>query len=65
MVSHGAVQSYQDAYLDLDPTYRDSLGNPLLRMTFDWHDNEYKMTQFLVDRALEIVEKMNPNRIPR
>jgi gluconate 2-dehydrogenase alpha chain len=60
VVSHGAVQSYQDAYLDLDPTYKDALGNPLLRMTFDWHDNEYKMTQFLTDRVHEIVQKMKP-----
>jgi len=38
VVTHGSVMSYRDAYLDLDPTYKDSLGNPLLRMTFDWHD---------------------------
>ena len=60
VVTHGSVMSYRDAYLDLDPTYRDSLGNPLLRMTFDWHDNEYKMSRYLTDRALEIVAKMNP-----
>ena len=60
VVAHGSVMSYRDAYLDLDPTYRDSLGMPLLRMTFDWHDNEYRMTRFVTDRALEIVAKMNP-----
>jgi gluconate 2-dehydrogenase alpha chain len=60
VVTHGSVMAYRDAYLDLDPTYRDSLGNPLLRMTFDWHDNEYKMSRYVTDRALEIVSKMNP-----
>lgn len=60
VVTHGSVMSYRDAYLDLDPTYRDSLGNPLLRMTFDWHDNEYRMTRYVTDRALEIVNKLNP-----
>jgi gluconate 2-dehydrogenase alpha chain len=60
VVTHGSVMSYRDAYLDLDPTYKDALGQPLLRMTFDWHDNEYKMTRFLTDRALEIVDKMKP-----
>jgi gluconate 2-dehydrogenase alpha chain len=60
VATHGSVMSYRDAYLDLNPTYRDSLGMPLLRMTFDWHDNEYKMTRYITDRALEIVEKMNP-----
>jgi gluconate 2-dehydrogenase alpha chain len=60
VVTHGSVMSYRDAYLDLDPTYRDSLGQPLLRMTFDWHDNEYKLTRYVTDRALEVVDKMNP-----
>ena len=60
VVTHGSVMSYRDAYLDLDPTYRDSLGQPLMRMTFDWHDNEYKMTKFVTDRAHEIVRAMKP-----
>jgi gluconate 2-dehydrogenase alpha chain len=60
VATHGSVMSYRDRYLDLDPTYRDSHGLPLLRMTFDWHDNEYKMTRFVTDRALEIVQAMNP-----
>jgi gluconate 2-dehydrogenase alpha chain len=60
VATHGSVMSYRDRYLDLDPTYRDSWGQPLLRMTFDWHDNEYKMSRFVTDRALEIVKAMNP-----
>lgn len=58
--THSSVMSYRGAYVDLDPTYRNALGMPLARITFDWHDNEYKMTRFVTDRALEIVEKMNP-----
>ena len=30
----------RDNYLDLDPTYKDRHGRPLLRMTFDFPDNE-------------------------
>ena len=60
--THGSVMSYRDRYLDLDPTYKDSFGLPLLRMTFDWHDNEYKMTRFLTDRAQEIVDQMKPRQ---
>lgn len=60
--SHGSVMSYRDRYLDLDPTYKDSFGLPLLRITFDWHDNEYKMTQFLTDRAQEIADAMKPRQ---
>ncbi len=36
------LYSYRDVYLDLDPTYKDRFGRPLMRMTFDFHDNELK-----------------------
>ena len=45
IATHGSVMSYRDSYLDLDPTYRDVYGNPLLRLTFDFHDNEHKMSK--------------------
>jgi gluconate 2-dehydrogenase alpha chain len=59
----GSVMAYRDRYLDLDPTYRDAHGLPLLRMTFDWHPNEYKMTAFTSARALDIVRAMRPERV--
>ena len=51
---HGSCQSYRTNYLDLDPTYRDAYGLPLLRMTFDFHDNEYKMSDYMTKKAVEI-----------
>jgi len=56
----GSCMSYDDAYLSLDPTYRDGFGRPLLRMTFDWHDNEIKGSQFLVGKALEMCKSLSP-----
>ena len=61
--THGSCYSYRDCYLDIDPTYKDRLGRPLLRMTFDFHDNEHKMSAFLTDRLAEIVQKMGPRQI--
>jgi gluconate 2-dehydrogenase alpha chain len=58
---HGSCQSYRDHYLDLDPTYRDSNGLPLLRMTFDWHQNEQKMLHFMNQKCVEIAKAMNPS----
>lgn len=58
----GSVMSYRDRYLDLDPTYRDAHGLPLLRMTFDWHPNEFRMTAYTSARAAEIVQAMRPAR---
>jgi gluconate 2-dehydrogenase alpha chain len=51
---------YRDRYLDLDPNYRDAYGRPLLRVTFNWHDNETRASRFLVDKALEMVRPLNP-----
>ena len=58
--THGSVMSFRDSYLDLDPTYRDVYGNPLLRMTFDFHANELKMSRFLTDKAALIAQAMKP-----
>lgn len=59
----GAVMSYRDAYLDLDPTYRDALGQPLLRMTFNWRENEYRLAAHANAKAKGIVEAMGPKSI--
>jgi gluconate 2-dehydrogenase alpha chain len=50
--------SYRDSYLDLDPTYRDIYGDALLRLTFDFHPNEIKMSGFLTDKAALIAQAM-------
>ena len=57
---HGSCQSYRQHYLDLDPTYRDANGLPLLRMTFDWHQNEQKMLKFMNEKCIEIAKSMSP-----
>jgi gluconate 2-dehydrogenase alpha chain len=51
---------YADRYLDLDPNYRDAFGRPLLRMTFDWHDNETAASRYLVDKALAMARSLDP-----
>ena len=64
-VTHGSCYSYRDAYLDLDPTYTDRLGRKLLRITFDFHQNELKMSQYLTDRLAEIVQKMGAKSLEK
>lgn len=56
----GSVMSYRDNYLDLDPTYKDVNGTPLLRMTFDWKPNEIAMTQFIGGKMQGIAKAMGP-----
>ncbi|MFG6656665.1 GMC family oxidoreductase [Scandinavium sp. M-37] len=59
--SSGSVMPYRQCYLDLDPTYKDAYGQPLLRMTFDWQQNELKMTQFIKGKTEGIAKEMNPS----
>jgi gluconate 2-dehydrogenase alpha chain len=63
IATHGAVMSHRENYLDLDPTYRDVYGRPLMRMTFDFKDNEHKMSDYLTDRAAELARAMRPREI--
>ncbi len=59
----GACQSYRNNHLDLDPTYRDAYGLPLLRMTFDRRENEHKMSVWLTNKAAEIAKTIGPAKM--
>lgn len=61
--SQGSVMAYRDNYLDLDPTYKDAFGQPLLRMTFDWKDNDMAMTAFIGSKVAQIAKAMGPKHI--
>jgi gluconate 2-dehydrogenase alpha chain len=45
-------------YFDLDPTYKNHAGDPLLRMTMNWRDNEREMAKFMNEKMLGIVRAM-------
>ncbi|HEV7750837.1 MAG TPA: GMC family oxidoreductase [Baekduia sp.] len=59
----GQSPSYRTHYLDLDPTYRDAAGLPLVRMTFDFQDNERRMGAYLGAKSADIVRAMNPDAV--
>ncbi len=59
--SHGSNMAYRDCYLDLDPTYTDRHGRPLMRMTFNWKPNDIRMTQFMRSKIEPIAASMNPD----
>jgi len=63
IVTEGESLPYTDQFLDLDPNYRDRFGRPLLRITFDWHDNQRSLWRYVAQRAKEIMRQMNPSRI--
>lgn len=61
----GAVMPNRSNYLDLDPTYRDVHGNPLMRMTFDFKQNELKMQDFAMNKMAMIANAMHPREIKK
>jgi gluconate 2-dehydrogenase alpha chain len=60
---HGSSIAHRGNYLDLDPTYRDAWGQPLLRMTFDFPQNDLKMAAYLTAKAAEIGKAMGAKEV--
>jgi len=54
----GEHLAYTDNYMDLDSAYKDRFGDPLLRLTLDWHDNERHMAAFASEKAAEVARAM-------
>jgi gluconate 2-dehydrogenase alpha chain len=58
-----ATLPYRDYYLDLDPTYKDDIGNPLLRITWDVSDNDKNLLKYVKGKMKEIATEMGADII--
>ncbi len=54
----GTSYSHEDYYLDLDPEYTDHYGDPLLRVTFDYHENDRNSAKFIEEKSVELGKAM-------
>jgi gluconate 2-dehydrogenase alpha chain len=52
----GSCYPHVENYVDLDPTYVDAYGQPLIRMNFDWRANELAMSKFVTAKMAEIAK---------
>lgn len=52
----GTSYSSRGQYFDLDPTYRDSYGRPLLRMTYDYNLNDRRSGEFVRQKCEDIAK---------
>lgn len=50
-------------YMDLDPTYKDAFGDPLLRLTVKFTEEERNLTRYAIEKAAEIMEQMGADII--
>jgi gluconate 2-dehydrogenase alpha chain len=60
LAAEGDSLPYERNFLDLDPVYKDAWGRPLLRLTFDWTENEQKLYAFIADNCIKILNQMGP-----
>jgi len=50
-------------YLDLDPTYRDFLGDPLLRVTYKYTNQDRNIIKYAIEKCKEIMEEMGADTV--
>ncbi|WP_408588954.1 GMC family oxidoreductase [Novosphingobium sp.] len=55
----GANYAHRENYLDLDPTYRDALGRPLLRMTYNFRENDQRLAAHSAEQLTRIARAMD------
>jgi gluconate 2-dehydrogenase alpha chain len=61
-VTNSNMPNRYNAY-DLDPTYRNAFGQPLLRLTYNFTDNDRAIGQFVGQKAAEIARLLNATSV--
>ncbi|XID94768.1 GMC family oxidoreductase [Paenibacillaceae bacterium WGS1546] len=62
IAAQGASLPHRYHYLDLDPEYKDSLGLPLIRITYDFLDQDRELVKYIAAKTKEIADEMGPAR---
>jgi gluconate 2-dehydrogenase alpha chain len=55
----GEHLAWRQNFMDLDPTYTDKFGDPLLRFTLDWTEHEFRQREVADKIARDIARVMN------
>jgi gluconate 2-dehydrogenase alpha chain len=63
VLAQGSCYPHRENFLDLDPDYSDAYGLPLLRTTFDFRENEVRMSDWVTRKLGEICKAMSPDVI--
>lgn len=61
--SQGSSMPFQHHFLDLDPTYKDVYGDPLIRITFDFEEQDQNLAKFLAGKCGDILKEMGANHV--
>jgi gluconate 2-dehydrogenase alpha chain len=61
LIASGSVMPNRWNYYDLDPAYRNAFGQPLMRMTFDFKDNEQRMGIHIAESLHQLAGALKPS----
>ena len=61
----GSCYPDRENFLDLDPDYTDAYGQPLVRITFDFQENERRLSAFCTAQAERIARATGAARLGR
>jgi len=65
IAANGSVMPNRYNYLDLDSTYKNAAGTPLMRMTFDYKPNEHRLSTFAAGLIDQIGKSLNPTMMTK
>lgn len=54
--------AYHSNFLDLDPVKKDPLGVPVVRVTYDFHDNEHRAGAYMAKKLTKLVQAMGATK---
>lgn len=63
--AQGASIPHRNNYLSLDEEYKDAYGNPMLKMTYDFTEQDRNLHKYLSDRSAEILEEMGADIVEK
>src|SRR6202040_3092837 len=63
LISRDMHFAYRQNYMDLDPTYTDKFGDPLLRLTLDWTEHERRQAAMLAKVNLALAKEMGAKAV--
>lgn len=61
--AQGASMPHKENYMSLDPTYKDAYGVPLLQITYNFTDQDRKLSAYLTEKAAGIVKEMGAKTV--
>ncbi|MDF2713529.1 MAG: family oxidoreductase [Paenibacillus sp.] len=62
VASQGSNMPWRHHFVDLDPTYKDVYGMPLMRITFDFEEQDRQLVKFMSGKTSEIMKEMGPTK---